>query len=622
MTAAISPLKQHILTRLLLTGGVLSALLLVVFLTAYRSQLIDERSRASLGFNLLLQAALENAMLKRDVQGLTEIVTRLGSQPGIRSVMILDPNGEVRFASAPDTLGRKLPALVPARNAAPTANFHTAESGIKVLRSINPVRNKPPCTACHGDASVHPINGILVVDYDAEDIRTSAWRSALAFAGAGIVVLALIMVVLWRSLSRQVLAPVTALGRASAALENGRLDERIHLGDRVVEGELSELGQRFNRMAARLEEQLARLRAHENHLQYILDSLPDGLRVIRIADMEVVMTNLALRHQLGTEAATSIKCYAQSHGRKEPCADTMVICPVKTLEHAGDMVKCTHLHRGTDGEEFAVEVHAARIDLGEGGEREAYVVESVRDLAQAARISHEQRLSEIGFLAAGVAHEIHNPLGSIRLAVEGLARDIRAGRSTADQTGAYLDSIDSEVDNCINITRRLLLLSRTPSEILQVVDINSVIEDTARLLDYEALTRHVRQTLRLHPAPLQVLADDPELRMMFLNLLQNAQHAMPKGGEATISTRIAEGKAVIVISDTGIGIAPDRISRIFAPFYSARADGSTGTGLGLTIVKGIVERFNGTIRVKSVVGQGTTFTICLPLAETSLEHQW
>ncbi|MDQ5960189.1 MAG: hypothetical protein QG592_1271, partial [Pseudomonadota bacterium] len=99
MTDAISPLKRHILIRLLLAASLLSALLLVVFLTAYRSQMVGERSRASLGFNLLLQAALENAMLKRDVPGLADIVARLGSQPGIRSVMILNPQGEVRFAS-------------------------------------------------------------------------------------------------------------------------------------------------------------------------------------------------------------------------------------------------------------------------------------------------------------------------------------------------------------------------------------------------------------------------------------------------------------------------------------------------------------------------------------------
>ncbi|MBL8490776.1 MAG: hypothetical protein JNM82_08360, partial [Rhodocyclaceae bacterium] len=102
MSPFASPLKRRILLRLLVAAGLLSALLLGAFLAAYRAQLETERSRASAGFNLLLQAALENAMLKRDVPGLAEIVGRLGTQPGIRSVMILDPAGEVRFASAPE----------------------------------------------------------------------------------------------------------------------------------------------------------------------------------------------------------------------------------------------------------------------------------------------------------------------------------------------------------------------------------------------------------------------------------------------------------------------------------------------------------------------------------------
>ena len=121
MTVAFSPLKRRILTRLLIAASILSALLAAVFLTVYRGQLVAERSRASLGFNLLLQAALENAMLKRDVPGLAEIVTRLGTQSGIHGVMILNPAGDIRFASAPDKLGLRLPGLVPAADAQPVA---------------------------------------------------------------------------------------------------------------------------------------------------------------------------------------------------------------------------------------------------------------------------------------------------------------------------------------------------------------------------------------------------------------------------------------------------------------------------------------------------------------------
>lgn len=623
MKGAISPLKRHILTRLSLAAVVLSALLLAVFLTAYRSQLLGERSRASLGFNLLLQAALENAMLKRDVPGLAEIVARLGTQPGIKGVMILNPAGDVRFASSPERLGLHLPTLVPGADARPSADFHVAENGIEVLRSINPVRNQTPCKPCHGEAALHPVNGILVVDYDAGEIRAQAWKSALAFAAAGIGVLALIMAVLWRSLNRQVLEPVAALGRASAALESGRLDARVRLPAATVPGELTELGHCFNRMAGRLEEQLARLRAHEAYLQDVLDGLPDGIRVIRADDMQVVLANRAFCRQIGStpDAVLGRPCHASSHGRDAPCVPTLVVCPLQELKDVGATLKATHHHQRADGSQFPAEVHAILTELDGGAGKQRYVVESVRDLGQAARVSHEQRLSELGLLAAGIAHEIHNPLGSVRLGVQGLSREIREGRGDAEQIIGYMDLIDQEIDNCIAVTRRLLLLARPPNGSLQLVTVNEALTDTLRLLEFDARTHDIEQRADLCAEPLRVLAEDTEIRMIFLNLIQNAHHAMPKGG--TLNVRLAaDGRyAAIEIADSGIGMSEELVARIFDPFFSRRADGVSGTGLGLTIVKSFVERMDGTIAVESTLGAGTRFLIRLPLAEATLENQ-
>ncbi len=615
MTA--SPLRQRILLRLLLTAGLLSVLLLVVFLAVYRGQLVAERARASLGFNLLLQAALENAMLKRDVPGLADIVTHLGAQPGIRSVFILNPAGDVRFASRPELLGMHRPELVPAADARPTAEFRLAEDGTEVLRSTNPVRNKPPCKTCHGEATARPVNGILVVDYEAGEIRAHALQSALAFAAAGILVLGLVLVVLWRTLNRQVLEPVAALARASAALEAGRLAERVPVhGD----DEFAALGQRFNRMAERLEKQVALLRAHENYLQQILDGLPDGVRVIRLADHAVTLANRAFCNQVGQpgEAVLNQPCHASTHGRAEPCAPTLVVCPLHELREVGDTLKATHHHLRADGTPFPAEIHAALIELDGSDGKQRYIVESIRDLGQAARISHEQRLSELGLLAAGIAHEIHNPLGSVRLGVQGLLRDLREGRVAVDHIADYMGLIDQEIDNCIGVTRRLLLLARPPTGALQLVILDDALTDTMRLLEFDAQTHNIRQQTGLPPEPLRVLADEAEIRMIFLNLIQNAHHAMPAGGTLHATLRSEGGRAVIDIEDSGIGMSTEQVARIFDPFYSRRADGVAGTGLGLTIVRNLVERLGGSIEVASTPGRGTRFRIRLPLAESHL----
>lgn len=617
MTVTLSPLKRRLLVRLLVAAGLLSALLLAVFLTVYRSQLIDERSRASLGFNLLLQAALENAMLKRDVPGLADIVGHLGQQPGIEGVMILNPAGYVRFASDPGRVDRHLPELIPAPEAPPTAAFTIAESGREVLRSVNPVRNKPPCAPCHGQASASPVNGVLVVDYDASEVRARAMASAIAFAAAGIAVLGLILAVLWRFLNRQVLAPVARLGQATAAIEAGQLDGRVNLpGD----DELAELGRRFDRMAEKLEAQMARIRAHEAYLQDLLDGLPDGIRVIRSADMEVVLANRAFCEQLGRPAGeiAGAACHL-AHGRAEPCAPTLVVCPIHELKRTGDTLKANHRHVRADGSSFPAEVHAVLVELDDGNGRGRYVVESVRDLGQAARISHEQRLSELGLLAAGIAHEIHNPLGSVRLGVQGLSREIREGRIAPEQIIDYLNLIDREIDNCIAVTRRLLLLARPPANRLQLVELGEALADTLKLLAFDAETRGIAQRIEAGDTPARVLADEAEVRMIFLNLIQNAHHAMPAGGNLTARLTSADGQARIEIADTGVGMSADQIERIFDPFYSRRADGVAGTGLGLTIVRNFVARMGGDISVDSTPGEGTRFRIRLPLAESALE---
>jgi PAS domain S-box-containing protein len=614
----LASLKHRLLLRMAITASAASLLLLVVFLTAYRGQLESERSRASLGFNLLLQAALENAMLKRDVPGLRDIVERLGAQPGIRDVLILHPNGEVRFASRPELLGRKLPELLPTTGAAPRAAFTETETG-EVLRSVNPVRNKAPCAPCHGDAAANPVNGILVVDYDAAGIRRQAWVSGAAFAGAGILVLLLILAVLWRDLDRRVLSPVTELAAASAAIESGQLDRRAVV---VGDDELATLGQRFNRMADRLGEQMALSRAHEAWLQEILDSLPDGVRVIRISDRRIVLANAAYCEQLGVSRRLALgeSCHISSHGRATPCVPTLVSCPLTELTEPGKALKSTHRHRRANGDSFPVEIHAALVAIERNGSTERYLVESIRDLTQAAQVSHEQRLSELGLLAAGVAHEIHNPLASVRLGVQGLSRDLRDGRASAEDIVGYLDLIDSETDKCIAVTRRMLLLSRAPDTIRQIVDVGHVLDDTLRLLDYDARSRRIESRLDMPPEPVRVLADDSELRMVFLNLVQNAHHAMGGGGRLLIRLGSEDGEAIVAIEDSGCGIEPEALAKIFDPFYSRRADGVAGTGLGLSIVKNIVEHHHGRIEVTSEPGHGTVFRVRLPLAEHSMDR--
>lgn len=612
-------LARRILRRIVLVAGGASLLFGFLFLGLYRERLEHERAVTAEQVNRLLRVVLENAMLKRDVPGLRDIVQRLGEQPGIAGVMILSPQGEVRFADRPERLGQSLPQLA-AQIAAmaspdqPASHFAVDAVGSEILRSLNGVPNQPACVGCHGPLDSHPLNGILVVDYDAAMLRGEAYRSALLFTAAGVAVLALTLAAVWGLLRRRVVAPLHRLDQAANALAAGDLAQRLPaLGD----DEPGRLAASFNRMAERLAGQIETAEAQQRFLQELLDGLPDGVRVIRRSDFRILAVNAAYCRQLGVAAGEPLgqPCFRSSHGREAPCAPTMVVCPLQELQQPGQSLKCRHRHRARDGREVPVEVHAVLLVRdGEGG-REELIVESTSDLSQAVRHSQEQRLSELGLLAAGIAHEIHNPLGSMRLAVDGLLRQLRQGGGDPQRLSDYLEMMSGEIDRCTGITQRLLLLARLPQQQPQVVDLKRAVVDTVSLLEYDARTHGIEQVLEVPEAEVRVLADDSDLRMLVLNLVQNAHHAMPTGGLLRVHLQVQAENACLEIVDRGCGIAEAALVRIFDPFYSHRADGEGGTGLGLTICKSIVERYGGQIGLESQPGVGTTFRIGLPLAQ-------
>jgi PAS domain S-box-containing protein len=603
-------LRRKIVLAMLAASVLASILLLLVFFTVYRSQLEQERSVASMQISRLLEAALENAMLKRDVPGLQQIVSRLGQQPDILGVRILNPAGIIRFTSDPQLTNQhfQVPNDLPNTG---FAQFTVIGSGQEVLRSIKPVFNRAPCTVCHGTIETHPINGVLVIDYDTRTLRTQARNSALGLTAGAALVMLLSCVIGYRALYRYVIAPVDALADAAQRLSEGDHGTRVLTRD---DDELAQLGQTFNRMAANLETSYGELRAQQNYLRSLLDSLPDAVRVISL-DHRILAINDAYCKLLGLsrEAALEQKCYHSNHALDEPCPPTLMLCPLHALSESQAVLKYEQRMFRSDGTEVVVEAVASRIMLESPEGERPCVVELLRDLSTLAKYSQEQRLSEIGMLAAGIAHEIHNPLASVRLAVQSLTRSADENALVQGELQDCLGMVDGEIDRCIEVTHRLLLLCRHPDEILQSVEVNLAMHDAAMLLSYDALARNIEQIEEFAPEAPLVYADPSELRMMIFNMVQNAHHAMPEGGKVHLRSCIDADHVLIEIADTGVGIAPENLPRIFHPFYSQRADSALGTGLGLSIVRSTVTRYHGTIEVDSVPGQGTRFSIRLPL---------
>ena len=600
---------------------------LALFVPLYRHELANERQAVSSRLGAFLQITLENAMLKRDIQGLREMVERLGAIEGVAAVAILSPDLETRFSSDPARIGKRaggLAELCPGcaldgRSGGVGAAFIDG-AGLDVLRSVNAVANREACVGCHGAVATKPVNGYLVVDYDGGALKLRALRTALLLIGAGLAVALLSLAAGWLLLDRLVLRPVGRLTEASRRFADGDLSTRAALSAPASGGEIAALGGAFDDMARRLDDTVSILRERDAFLQGVMDAIPDGVRVIA-EDFTVVAANQEFLRQSGLtfDEALAAPCYASSHGRTAPCAPTLVVCPLAELESRDTPVKCMHSHvrRGLEGE-FAAEVIAAPLTIETRAGARRYVVEAIRDLSQNLQVSQEQRLSEIGQLATGVAHEIHNPLASVRFGLSALQRSV-SSQPNAQESLDYIRLVAAEIERCIEITGRLMRLSQSPGERGTLLDVGVIARDVASLLNYEALTRQVDLVVRGFEDA-HIIGAEGEIGMVLLNLVQNAFHATPALGVVAVSGRgVKGGDVVIEVADSGGGIAPADIKKIFQPFWSRRADQTIGSGLGLSICKALVEKWGGAISVQSRLGHGSTFTIVFPHADRMID---
>lgn len=243
-------------------------------------------------------------------------------------------------------------------------------------------------------------------------------------------------------------------------------------------------------------------------------------------------------------------------------------------------------------------------------ELEQRVEERTRELEEAqAQLLQSEKLASIGQLAAGVAHEINNPLGVIL----GFSQVILKKLPDTDSLRKPLSSIEREGLRCKKIVQGLLDFSRRSPQKLELLSLNDVVDAACELSEYQITLDNVKIIKGYAPKLPLIEGDANQLQQVFTNLVINAHHAMPQGGTLRIITRAAGDKVQAVVSDTGVGIPPENLKNIFDPFFTTKEVGK-GTGLGLSISHGIIDAHGGKIEVDSQVGVGTTFVVTLPVA--------
>jgi len=348
----------------------------------------------------------------------------------------------------------------------------------------------------------------------------------------------------------------------------------------------------------------------------IIDSLPVGLYVI---DREYRIQVWNRKRETGTQGLRR----SEVMGRR--------VFEVLTRQSAGQLrAEFDRVFRAGEVQQLEIEVEGqspgetryyriSRIPMRLDGDAITHVItigEDVTDSREVQlRILQSEKLAAVGQLAAGVMHEINNPLATIGACVAAI--DARLGESADSTVREYLEIIDKEVDRCTRIVDGLLDFSR-PKEAApkQPIAVNAMVEQTLFLLKHHQRFRRINVTRELADSPPPVLVNDEQMIQVLMALMLNGVDAMDGGGVLTVRTRQhphRTDEVLIEVSDTGHGIPAADLPKIFEPFYTTKPPGR-GTGLGLSICYGIVEQHLGRIEVDSLPGLGATFRVYLPIA--------
>jgi two-component system, NtrC family, sensor histidine kinase PilS len=385
---------------------------------------------------------------------------------------------------------------------------------------------------------------------------------------------------------------INTFGFFAIALLSGSLAERLRSAD-----------ERLQVVAHEIED----LRAFN---EYVIDGLLSGLitadadgRVLTFNRAASLITGVPVDHAMGRDAAEVVQLPAETRARLATLAQTRSL----RLEFE---------YRAPDGRLVDVGLMVTMIALPNGRSGFLYTFQDVtefRRLERSARM--QQRLAAVGEMAAGIAHEIRNPLA----AMSGSMQVLRQELPLSEEQAQLMDIVLRESDRLNDTIRSFLAYARPQQVSMTRLDIAKVVQDAAMLLrnSSEAHAEHVVD-VRVPPEPVWYHADENQVRQIVWNIASNGLRAMPNGGRLTLSveTATSEGQdeVVLCVEDQGHGIPAEELDNIFQPFHSSFAK---GTGLGLAIVHRAVNDYGGMIHVESTVGRGTIVRVRLPVRGSS-----
>jgi len=368
----------------------------------------------------------------------------------------------------------------------------------------------------------------------------------------------------------------------------------------------------YTELEAMVADRTRELDTQKRFVEVVLETLPLGVFVLD-ADLNVVRVNSAGGRALACDPGVRAPLARLLPADKAALIQTLLREAFRTRR-----VSSVDEEMVIAGDAKIFRLTAAPVEAA--SDRGTHAVLLVEDVTLAKRLEHQmlltERLTTAGRLAAGVAHELNNPLATIAGCSESLLSRLgESDSATLSEPGEfrhYLRLIEEEAYRCKEITGSLLHFVRDPGSQRTATDLNGVVVKAAELLSHQSRFARSRVVTELDPELPPVAANEGQLRQVCLGLASNALEAMEGKGTLTVRSRRTRGEVEIELEDEGPGIPRENLSRIFDPFFTTKPPGQ-GTGLGLAIAQGIVNDHGGRIEVSSVIGKGSIFRVVLPL---------
>ncbi|MDY0161674.1 DUF3365 domain-containing protein [Desulfobotulus sp.] len=503
------------------------------------------------------------------------------------------------------------------------------KSGHSFFVHMIPVRVEKECLSCHGfpetapddllkiygrTASFHYEVGDVVaaeslyipMDLTLARIQEKAW--AIFFVTA--LSLVFLLVFFYLLFHRTVILNLRDILNSFRQIRDETPDEEESLGPAEKADEAEQIQEHLLLVAKKLKRVHQDLQKSEAKYKELFENAPEAILVSRNGMLlDINRTGLRLfafenkEEALGIESVYQLFWDGQEAGR---LWDTL------RKNHRIQDLEIRIVNRKGEKRDVLLSALARPKDTSQIPDFEATLRDITEKKAMDAGLAQADKLTSIGQLAAGVAHEINNPLGVIQL----YAGLIEKGCSGNPQILEDIRIIQKHTDTCKQVVESLLDFSRNAPPLKKQMDMHQALEEILQVLSREMQSQNLRLIRNLAPDMPKILADARQMKQVWMNLLLNAIQATEPGGHIEVRSFTEKGQALFQVKDTGHGISQRNRNRIFEPFFTTRAD-KKGTGLGLSVVYGIISHHGGEISVKSSPGEGSTFTLCLPLETPS-----